>query len=506
MDTEQVVKSTQEQAAAAWVGYLNQIRIEKLFSALSQQNLNLQKAMDSINDTLKTVHELMQSNRGGERGLHGFIAEISEVGIGNARENIKGNPNIYKWINDNSSSDLLRGTTEIQQKFYLSGGDFSLGAIAKHLSKYPDYLSHGSKYQIPKDQYENIKQLYQLTEKEAYKTLSNSGDGLTINQWKKVHNFFKNNDNISFDDLEPSLLKYDEVQKGTIDKTIAQEKEHLKNVDKQQRDKAFDDNKSTLKEAGKATAVSAVIEGSTAFITCIIRKIKSGKGIKDFTSEDWEEIAKEAGVGTVKGGVRGASIYTVTSAVMSKAPNFYDAGICKEALTAYNKTASTTANAVVTASFGFAEQVHKFRKNEITELELLENSQIVCLDASVSALSSLIGQIVIPVPVLGAVIGNAVGTMMYKIAKDNFSKKEQAIMKQYYDELIELNNKLDKQYQQFVLVLSDSFEEFLSILEKTFSPDINVALDGSIELAKACGVDENEILDTKEKAFAYFLD
>lgn len=506
MDTEQVVKSTQEQAAAAWVGYLNQIRIEKLFSALNQQNLNLQKAMDSINDALKTVHELIQSNRGGERGLHGFIAEISEVGIGNARENIKGNSNIYKWINDNSSSDLLRGTTEIQQKFYLSGGDFSLGAVAKHLSKYPDYLSNGSKYQIPKDQYENIKQLYQLTEKDAYKTLSNSGDGLTINQWKKVHNFFENNDNISFDDLEPSLLEYDEVQKGTIDKTIAQEKEYLKNVDKEQRDKAFDNNKSTLTEAGKATAVSAVIEGSTAFITCIIRKIKSGKGIKDFTSEDWEEIAKETGVGTVKGGVRGASIYTVTSAVMSKAPDFYDARICKEALTAYNKTASTTANAVVTASFGFAEQVHKFRKNEITELELLENSQIVCLDASVSALSSLIGQIVIPVPVLGAVIGNSVGTMMYKIAKDHFSKKEQAIMKQYYDELIELDNKLDKQYQQFVLELSNSFEEFLSILEKAFSPDINVALDGSIELAKACGVDENEILDTKEKAFAYFLD
>lgn len=506
MDTEQVVKSTQEQAAAAWVGYLNQIRIEKLFSAFNQQNLNLQKAMDSINDALKTVHELIQSNRGGERGLHGFIAEISEVGIGNARENIKGNSNIYKWINDNSSSDLLRGTTEIQQKFYLSGGDFSLGAVAKHLSKYPDYLSNGSKYQIPKDQYENIKQLYQLTEKDAYKTLSNSGDGLTINQWKKVHNFFENNDNISFDDLEPSLLEYDEVQKGTINKTIAQEKEYLKNVDKEQRDKAFDNNKSTLTEAGKATAVSAVIEGSTAFITCIIRKIKSGKGIKDFTSEDWEEIAKETGVGTVKGGVRGASIYTVTSAVMSKAPDFYDARICKEALTAYNKTASTTANAVVTASFGFAEQVHKFRKNEITELELLENSQIVCLDASVSALSSLIGQIVIPVPVLGAVIGNAVGTMMYKIAKDHFSKKEQAIMKQYYDELIELDNKLDKQYQQFVLELSNSFEEFLSILEKAFSPDINVALDGSIELAKACGVDENEILDTKEKAFAYFLD
>lgn len=506
MDTEKVIKSTQEQAVAAWVGYLNEIRIEKVFAALQQQDINLKNAMDSINSTLNIVHDLIRSNRGGEKGLHGFIAEISEVGIGNARENIKGNSNIYEWINNNSPSDLLRGTTEIQQKFYISGGDFSLGAVAKHLSKYPDYLSNGSKYQIPKDQYESIKQLYKLSEKEAYKTLSNSGDGLTINQWKKVHNFFDNNKDITFDDLEPSLLDYDEVQKGTIDKTIAHEKELLKKTDKQSRDKAFDDNKSTLEEAGKATTTAAVLEGVSTFTTCVISKIKSGKSIKNFTNEDWEEIAKETGIGTVKGGVRGASIYAVTSAVMSKAPDFYEAGFSAKAYTTYNKTAATTANAVVTASFGFAEQVYKFRNNEITELEMLENTQIVCLDASISALSSLIGQLVIPIPVLGAVVGNAVGTMMYKLAKDNFKEKEQAIMKQYYDDLLKLDGKLNEEYKVFIVELSQAFEEFLSILDMAFSPNVEEALNGSIELAKLCGVDEHEILDTKEKALAYFLD
>lgn len=505
MDTEKVIKSTQEQAIASWIEYLNEIRIEKVFAALHQQDISFQNAMNYINSTLKTVHKLIQSNRGGEKGLHGFIAEISEVGIANARENIKGNPNVYEWINDNSASDLLRGSTEIQQKFYLSGGDFSLSAVAKHLHKYPNYLSNGAKYQIPKDQYESIKQLYSLSEKDAYKTLSNSGNGLTINQWKKVHNFFDNNKNITFDDLEPSLLDYDDVQKGTIDKTITHEKDHLKKIDKQRRDKSFDDNKSTLQEAGKATIISAAVEGTSAFVTCVIKKIKAGKSIKDFANEDWEEIAKATGVGTVKGGVRGASIYAVTSAVMSKSADFYDAGFSAEAYTTYNKTASTTANAVVTASFGFAEQIYKYRKNEITELEMLENTQIVCLDASISALSSLIGQLVIPVPVLGAVIGNAVGTMMYKLAKDNFNEKEQAIMKQYYDDLLELDNRLDEQYKQFVIELSQAFKEFISILDKAFSPNIENALNGSIKLAKICGVDEDEILDTKEKAMAYFL-
>lgn len=151
MDINKIIKSTQEQAVASWVAHLNEIRIEKLFSALQQQDINLQNAMKNINGTINTVHQLIQTNRGGDKGIHGFIAEISEVGIGNARENIKGNADIYKWINDNKAFDLLRGSTEIQQKFHISGGDFSLTAVAKHLKKYPDYLLNGAKYQIPKD-------------------------------------------------------------------------------------------------------------------------------------------------------------------------------------------------------------------------------------------------------------------------------------------------------------------------------------------------------------------
>lgn len=37
----------------------------------------------------------------------------------------------------------------------------------------------------------------------------------------------------------------------------------------------------------------------------------------------------------------------------------------------------------------------------------------------------------IPVPVLGAVVGNTVGTMMYQIAKNNLSSKEQKMFEEY---------------------------------------------------------------------------
>lgn len=516
MNTEKIFKSTQEQAVAAWTGYLNQIRIERLFEAFSDisidENINLENAIQTINSTLTTIKtDIIEKGKGigGKTGIHGYIAEAAECGIENAREKIEGNlEDVCEWIMDNSKDDLKRGDTYLQLKFSASGNHLSLQAIQNHFDKYPGYLDGHRKYMIPSDHYKKIKYLLDMPKEKADKMPTSTGE-FSLRQWKEVHEFFEKGD-IKFEDIEPSALDYKDVQRETYKVSLNAEKHRLKERNQERIDErkqsVYEGNKSTIQEAGKATVISAAVEGTSAFVTCIIKKIKSGKNIKDFTNEDWEEIAKETGVGTVKGGVRGASIYAVTSAVMSKAPSFYDAGICKEALVTYNKTASTTANAVVTASFGFAEQVHKFRKNEITELELLENSQIVCLDASVSALSSLIGQIAIPVPVLGAVIGNAVGTMMYQIAKDNFNKKEQAIIKQYYDDLIQVDNMLDEKYKQFVFDLSKSFEEFLTILENAFSPDINAALDGSIQLAKACGVDESEILDTKEKAMAYFLD
>ena len=82
------IKYTQEQAVASWVQYLNTIRFENLINSLNEQDINLDNAITSLDTTLNEINKLVNSNRGGEKGIHGFIAEISEVGIGNAKENI----------------------------------------------------------------------------------------------------------------------------------------------------------------------------------------------------------------------------------------------------------------------------------------------------------------------------------------------------------------------------------------------------------------------------------
>lgn len=484
MDAQKIVKTGQEQAVAAWIDYLNQVRFTELINALNRQDGNLQDALDSLRSTMDTIKDnVIEVGRGGERGMHGFIAEVAEVGIGNARKAIHGEDRIFDWVNDNGPHDIRIGDMLYQMKFVQGGGCFSLNAVAAHLEKYPDYLEQGNKYIIPKDFYEKVRELLALDESQAAR-LTNSGDGLTRREWLRVKDFFDQHD-ITIDDIEPSQLDYDEVQQVSIVQTMDNEEAAIRQENERLRNKAYEESKPTLGQAAQATAVSAVVEGGTAFAMAVTGKIREGKQLREFTPDDWSEVAKESGSGAMKGGIRGASIY---------------------ALTNFTATPGAVASSICTASFGVAEQAHKFRNREIDEIELIKSSEIVCLDAAVSALSSAIGQAVIPIPVLGAVIGNTVGTVIYQAAKDNLSEYEQKVLAEYAAQQKQLDAELKDEYGLLLDQIQNEMSEYISLLEIAFHPDPIIALDGSIGLATVLGVPQNEILDTSEKLDAYFLD
>lgn len=484
MNAEKVVKSGQEQAVGAWINYLNQVRLDRLAEALSKQNINFATAMETIETAFAAIrHDIIFRNRGGDKGMHGFIAEIAECGIANARQQIVAKSAIYVWINDNGPDDLHRGADVIQQKFVQAGGHLSLRAVAEHLRRYPEYLTEGHKYQIPKDHYDKIMTYLAMPADVANKLPTSTGE-FSLRQWKEVHDFFEIN-GIDPSKLEPSILEYCDVQQDAAASTFDREKRHLREADQEQRDTAYQESRPTLAEGLKATTTAAAIEGATTFVMTVVRKHKAGKKIKDFNQADWMEIAEDSGKGTIKGGVRGASIYTLTN---------------------YTATPASVASAITTAAFGVAEQAHLFRNGTIDEVQFIENSEILCLDASVSALSSFIGQVLIPVPVLGAVIGNTVGTMIYQVGKESLSTKEKELIQRYLKELTDLDEKLVTEYGQYIEQLNHCFAEYMELLTAAFDPDIKKALDGSVALARYMGVPDKEILDSYDKIVNYFFE
>lgn len=482
MDIEKIVKSTQEQAIAAWVGLINQMRINDLIENLNRQNQNLNSAMESMNWALDKIEELVVTNRGGSKGLHGFIAEVAECGLENAQSLVHGDKPVMEWVNDNGPADLLREGVEIQVKFVNAGGKFSLDAVAAHLEKYPDFLDKDGVYQIPKDHLDAVRTLYEMPKEEAVKLVS-SGGGPSYTTWKSIHEFFDSNE-FSIDDLEASKFEYSEVQKNVIADKMGEEKSKLADECNRIKKGVYEDHKPTPQEGAKAAAAGAILEAGTAFTLSVKRHLGDGKRIGDLTQDDWVEIAKDSGMGLVKGGVRGGAVYVLNN---------------------YTATPSAVASALVTASFGVVNCAYRFRNGELTEVEFIENSEIACLDASVGAFSSFVGQALIPIPVLGALVGNAVGATVYELGKDFYNKQETELLAHYAQELKVLDAELDGEYAACISKLRENMTIYIGLLSKAFSPNVALSFSGSVELAASLNVPDSEILHKREDVDDFFL-
>ncbi len=483
MDTKEILTSTQEQAAVAWIDWLNQLRLNELLKKLSTQDINLEQALRELDQLKKTLAEdLIGRNRGGTKGLHGFIAEATEAAIENARRLIVGAAPNCEWLDDNGSVDLRRNGVPIQQKFVAAGGKFSLNAIKEHLEKYPDFIQKGGIYQIPKDHYQTICKLLSLTEEEAKKLPGKGNGDINYAKWKMVRSFFSDG-SIPIDKIEPAVPGYDDVQVGKIGDTIQNEKAGLEKTDQMARRKAYEASKPSAKEGVKAAKGTAALEGGLAFGLGVHKKLKEGKKLAEFTADDWADVGVDTATGGLKGGIRGAIVYAMTN---------------------YTATPAAVANALVTAVFGVAGQANRLRQGAIDEEDFLINAQVLCLDVSVSAVASVLGAVLIPNHILGAVIGNTVGMFLYGIAKDKLSIREQRLIEEFNCQMDELNRRLDQRYRALIEQLEREFAKFSSMLELAFDPDVNIAFDSSIALADHVGVPAGQVLRTKSDIDNYF--
>lgn len=478
MDISSIVKSTQEQAVASWVDYLNQLRLDELISNLTKQDINLEGALQELQKLKDFVGDPTHI-LGSVLTKHGEIAEHAQVNISNARKIIEGLKSEYTFegVGRTAPEDYLRNGIQIQSKFYAGSlGNKTFEAIRAHLSKYPNFMLNGGKYEIPKDQYDKIIELIS----KPLSQLNRSEYALVkqIKDWEVANS-------VSFSDkINPTVVDYANVQQNKIDDTIKQEQDKLDEVDQERRKNFHEESKPTFQEGLKATAVSAAVEGGMSFCLAVAQKLKSGKKLNEFTEQDWNDVGIDTAKGAGKGAIRGAGVYTLTN---------------------FTATPAAVASALVTAAFGMTAQAQLLREGKITQEEFIENSEIVCLDVTVSAIASVMGQTLIPIPILGAVIGNAVGMFMYGIAKDNFSEQEQTLMIAYNESMQKLNEQLDERYKVLIELLKQEFAKFKSVIELAFDLNVNIAFDGSIALAEYVGCSAEKILKDKVAIDAFFL-
>ena len=368
-------------AEMEFVSIVNRIRQEIMLRALDELNVCRSKAMEVMNRTRDAIHKLIASNRGGTKGVHGFIGEHAQVGISNARDLMEGNDPRYVLLDDNSSIDYFCDDVPIQQKAVISDGALGLTHVENHNAMYPDFQISGGKYQIPSDLYEEFMR-YKNMDKQVAAKLRKPEWRL----WKKIHRFLDNNPDI---EIEPMCVSYDDIQANRIDDTLNREIDALETNYTGKKQCIIQSGKATLKEGAIVAAKSALAEGIIDGIISVAEH-KQGKTWGELDKNDVKEIACDMLKGAGKGAIRGGAVYTITNMTKISAP---------------------VASAAVSTGFVIVDSVSSCVNGEITKKECAVEICEKGVEIGLCTTFAKIGESLIKRPYIGSIVGGAAGML-----------------------------------------------------------------------------------------------
>ena len=489
--SNQIINQAFNQGIGAYVNCLNNLRIQDLHNAMKiiedearRVILNKDNASKILNYTRDNIEDVILKKRGGDYGGHGFIAEFAEAGIVNARRAIEGLNPIVKVLNDNGPADLLIGRNTIQMKFYNNLRD-ELDQSFLYSAK--------MKMMFPKDHVLVFEKIMA-----GAKEVEFNGKRLSIKQItdirQTINDITKSKGLTSYKSwMKSSVLNYNDAQKNSIHSLLDSEK---KNIRKTVRLKQQELNGKrlvaqkhalpNLKEAGKVARNAAFLQGGLALLSSVYGKYKEGKSIFEFEESDWLDCGLNSLQGVASGAISGYSIYGLPNIFGISAPN---------------------ASALVMATYGMIDVVLRFRSSEITQDELMNLLTLNVIDASFATIGACIGQAMIPIPVLGSIVGSIASSIIWEIGKGILNDSEQKIIQDYKENLNNYIKILDKHYLAIYNEIIEKYKKLGEIQEYSFDLSINTKLrfEYSIEMAENLEIEDKKILHDLTEIDSYFL-
>lgn len=462
-----------DQVTGAVIKEINNRRILNEINELTLQDKALINALNEMK-AVRTFISTPENILGSEKTKHGEIAEQVEVGITRAKDILnRENPSAtFEGVGRTAPEDYLKNGIKVQSKF-VNGANKNLKSVLDHMDNYKTFGRDGSYYEIPKDTHEIIEKVFNGEDVEG---LKGSTRRAILEKIKKI----EEESGKSYSEVvKPANSNYSDVQQGNVEKTIKTYEKDLKKENKIKKSNIKEEYKPGLHEGMKATAISALIGAGTS-LTINLYKHREKLLRGELTGDHWKEI----GVATVKdgasAGVTGGAIYGLTN---------------------YTKMNAPFAAAIVSATKGLASLVKDYTENNITESELLELGIIICSETAIVAVAASIGQGIIPIPILGAVVGTIAGSMVNELL--NFNKKTGTAIEKQMREAME---KLDKDYQFMVLRIKKQYEALGNLLIAAFNVENNLQfLEESAKVAYALGVEENKIINKIEDLDKFIL-
>ena len=465
---ESAARLAQDQVIGAAIEAINRARVEdaqaRLLTimeneklALSQQDKSLLEAFEQVQNVRDFLGK-PENILGSDLTKHGEIAENIEVNIRNARGLLEGKipTATFDNVGRTAPEDYLIDGLKVQSKF-INGTNNNLDHVIKHMNTYSDFGRDGSFYHIPKDTYSLIDQIMKGNPPEELSTR-------TVNKIiVKVHLIEKETGVPYFDVVKPSLSNYSDVQQGKVLETLEQHEKDLKNrnIDKKEeirdeskdkRKEALADKEPSLQEGLKAAGVGALLGGGFKVGIYVYQQMKEGKNLKDFNQNDWRKLGVEFGKGSTKGGITGSSIYALTNLTDISAP---------------------MASAMVSASFGVSKLAMELKKGNIDMSEFIVQGQVTCLETGMVALGATIGTTIIPIPILGTLIGSFATSTLIDLTKRYLTDQEEIVTSKLNEIYNQALHEIEEEYRKIVEGILEEYEKLGRITKMAFDFETN---------------------------------
>lgn len=473
--TASIVK---DQILGSIVDTVNLQRKTAEVEALLRQDQNFAKALFEVNKVRDFVGK-PENILGNVNTKHGEIAEQVEVGISNARSYVAGGEQVatFEGVGRLAPEDYIFNGVDVQSKFYNGINNTLDKGILGHLDKYQDFTSEGAFYHIPKDQFAIIEKVLKGEHVEDLnrQTLAAiKANALEIEQ-RTGQNFF--------DVVKPGTSNYAEVQQGAVHETLDAHEQELSSKNEEIKTEVNQAHQASLVEGLKATSIAAVVGGTLSFGMGLYAHYKNGKNPfkGELNQEEWQALGIDTAKGAAIGGVTGAAVYGLTNYASLSAP---------------------FAAAVVSAAKGLTSLQSDYQQGNISLDEFTSMGLVLCSESAIVGLATAVGQTLIPVPILGAVIGSLAGQLMLNLLGEDSGKTITAIKKEMDSFLVDLN----ETYLKVVETIKAEFKRLGDLTIVAFDFELNISLlDRSVELAQAYGIADDMILKSTADVDDYFL-
>ena len=328
----------------------------------------------------------------------GFSAEVKETARSNAEKIINGeksrtirtddlgnvNDQLYDHVEIDGAGNVISGSGS-QMKFVGGTPEECLNKLAS--KKFEKYLDADTKIDVPKDYYDKIVSEADIKIKSLDKQIADQKEKGNYERAKQ---------------LEEKQSKYKKIKKN-VRKSRETTKEAMFAREHPELSAAADVVKVSHQAGVESAKYGAVIGGSVSVITNLVSVVKGEKEID-------EALTDIAGT-TIKSTASGYGVGFAGSALK---------GVMQNSKSAMLKNLSHTnlPGTLVTVAISSTKTISKFIKGDIDGVECFEDLGQNGVEMISGAAFAAIGQIAIPIPVVGGIIGSMFG---YALASASYS-------------------------------------------------------------------------------------